>query len=249
MVNLIYCEIIKLKRSKILFISFLGAMATPFMMLVEAVQTHFEHPDQEITLVDLYDNSLIYVMMLMNMMVYVVIAAYLFSREYTEKTLKTILPVPVSKTKFIASKFCILFLWVMVLTVITWAGVLSSATLYHVIFVIAEFKIEVALAWLGKLLFGGVLMFLTISPFAFLAEKSKGLVIPMIVASAIVMGSAALSNQELGALYPWTATYFLVKGKIASSGYPTALAIGIIIFVSILGFLATFIYFKKEDIK
>lgn len=249
MVNLIYCELLKLKRSKILFISFLGAMATPFMMFIEALQTHFEHPDEVIKLVDLYDSSLVYVMLLMNMMVYVIISAYLFSREYTEKTLKMILPVPISKTKFISSKFIILFLWIMVLTITTWAGILLSAALYHGIFGMAEFVLEVALEWLGIMLVSGVLMFLTISPFSFLTVKAKNLVTPMIAAAAIVMGSAALSNQELGALYPWTATYFLVKGNLAITGYSSSLAIAIIALVSILGFVATFVYFKKEDIK
>ncbi|WP_242974116.1 ABC transporter permease [Anaerocolumna aminovalerica] len=247
--SLICCELLKLKRAKILLISFLGAMATPFMMFIEALQTHFEHPEQVIRLVDLYDSSLVYVMLLMNMMVYVIISAYLFSREYTEKTLKMILPVPISKTKFIASKFIILFLWIMVLTITTWAGILLSAALYHVIFGMTGFVFEIALERLGIMLVSGILMFLTISPFSYLTVKAKNLVTPMIAAAAIVMGSAALSNQELGALYPWTATYFLLKGKLASTGYPPSLAIVIIALVSILGFLTTFVYFKKEDIK
>lgn len=249
MADLIYCELLKLKRSKVLFISLLGVLAVPFMMMVEALQTHFKHPEQIFTLADLYDNSLIYIMLLIGMMVYTVIAAYLFSREYTEKTLKSILTIPVLKTSFVASKFCVLFLWIMVLTAITWASMLALATIYHAVFDIAEFHMGVAWAWLGKMLLGGILMFLTISPFAFLAEKTKGLVVPMIAAAVIVMGSAALSNQDIGALYPWMATFFLVKGKLASTGYPIWLTTSIIALVSIHGFAATFIYFQKEDIK
>lgn len=88
-----------------------------------------------------------------------------------------------------------------------------------------------------------------ISPFAFVAEKTKGLVAPMISSAVIIMGSAALSNQDLGALYPWTATFFLMKGNVESTGYPILLVIGIIILVSGIGFFATFDYFKKEDLK
>ena len=71
----------------------------------------------------------------------------------------------------------------------------------------------------------------------------------MIGSAVIVMGSAALSNQEWGALYPWTATYFLVQGKLQSTGYPTLLSVSIIILVSAVGFLMTFHHFKKEDLK
>lgn len=249
MANLIYCELLKLKRSKVLLISLLGVLATPLMILLEALQTHFKHPEQIFTLSDLYDNSLIYIMLLIGMMVYTVIVAYLFSREYTEKTLKSILPIPVSKKSLAISKFFILFLWITVLTIFTWASMLGLAAIYHGVFGMSEFQLSVAWIWLVKMLFGGILMFLTISPFAFLAEKTKGLVVPMIAASVIVMGSAALSNQDIGALYPWTATFFMVKGRLAGTGYPIWLAISSIALTSILGFAATFIYFQKEDIK
>lgn len=80
-------------------------------------------------------------------------------------------------------------------------------------------------------------------------ERSKGLVAPMITSAIMVMGSAALCNQDFGALYPWTVTYFLIKGRIESTGYPISLAIAIIILVSVIGFYTTFHYFKKEDLK
>ena len=246
--ELICCELLKLKRSKVIVISILGVLAVPCMMLIEALQMHFKHPELVFTLADLYDNSLIYVMLLIGMMVYTAIAAYLFSREYTEGTLKTILTIPVQKTSFVATKFCILFLWIVVLTAITWAGMLALATVYHAAFGMAEFSLRVALAWLARMLLGGVLVFLTTSPLAYLAERTKGLVVPMIAAAVIVMGSAALSNQNVGALYPWTATFLLTKGRLASTGYPVWLAVSIVVLVFALGFAATFGHFQREDI-
>ena len=40
----------------------------------------------------------------------------------------------------------------------------------------------------------------------------------MIGSAVIVMGSAALSNQEWGALYPWTATYLSLIHIFKASG-------------------------------
>lgn len=230
-------------------LSIIGVLATPFMMLLEALQTHFKHPERIFTLSDIYDNSILYMMLLMNFMVYVTIAAYLFSREYTEKTLKTILPIPVSRSKLVLGKFLILLLWSIMLTAVTWTGILVLSGIYHAIFGMNGFYITTALKWLFKMLLGGVLMFLTISPFAYLAEKTKGLVAPMIISAVIVMGSVALCNQDYGALYPWTATYFLIMDKIKSTGYPISLAVGIITLISVIGFFATFLYFKKEDLQ
>ncbi len=247
--TLIYCELLKLKRSKMLSISIVGVMATPCMMLAEALQIHFESPEIDFTLADIYRDSLLYIMLLINMMIYVAIAAYLFSREYTEKSLKTILPLPVSRIAFITGKFIVLFLWTLMLTLVTWAGIYFMLGFYHVVIGMDGFHFAVAIEWLFKFLIGNTLLFFTISPFAFIAEKSKGLVAPMIVSAVVGMGSAALSNQELGALYPWTAAFFLTEGRIQSTGYPIPLSAGIIILVSVMGFLATFEYFKKEDLK
>lgn len=230
-------------------ISILGVMATPCMMLIDALQTHFEHPELNFTLANIYRDSLLYVMLLINMMIYVAITAYLFSREYTENSLKTILPVPVSRVTFITGKFIVLFLWILMLTIITWVGIFSLSGLYHAVIGMNGFYFSVAIKWLFRFLMGNTLLFLTISPFAFIAEKTKGLVAPMIVSAVIVMGSAALSNQKIGALYPWTATFLFIEGSIQSTDYPVLLAAGIIVLVSIIGFLATFQHFKKEDLK
>lgn len=249
MLNLIFCELLKLKRSKMILISITGVLSTPLLMLIEALQTHFDKPELVFTLSDIYNNSVLYSMLLTNMMIYVAIAAFLFSREYTENTLKTILPIPISRPKLLIGKFCALLLWIVMLTFVTWAGILIVCGLYHAIFTLEEYSFLTAIAWLPKYLLGGILMFLTISPFVFVAGKTKGFVAPVIGSAVIVMGSAALSNNKWGALYPWTATFFLVQDKIEETGYPTAVSVAIILLFSAVGFFLTFQHFKKEDLR
>lgn len=205
MLNLISCELSKLKRSKMVLISMAGVLSTPLLMLIQVLQTHFDKTDIAFTLADVYSDSVLYTMLLANMMVYVAIAAFLFSREYSESTLKTILPIPLSRTRLLIGKFFTLLLWIMILTFVTWLGIFIVCGLYHSVFTLSGYSLLVAIGWLPKFLIGGVLMFLTASPFAFIALKTKGFVAPMIGSAVIVMGSATLSNQAWGALYPWTA--------------------------------------------
>ena len=193
MLNLISCELLKLKRSKMVLISVAGGLSTPILMLIEALQTHFDKPEIIFTLSDIYSDSVLYIMLLVNIMIYVAIAAYLFSREYTESTLKTILPIPISRTKLLIGKFCTLLLWIVMLTLVTWAGIFIVCGLYDAVFTLEGYSLLVAIVWLPKFLFGSILMFLTVSPFVFVAMKTKGFVAPMIGSAVIVMGSAALS--------------------------------------------------------
>ena len=134
MLNLISCELLKLKRSKMVLISVAGVLSTPLLMLIEALQTHFDKPEIIFTLSDIYSDSVLYIMLLVNIMIYVAIAAYLFSREYTESTLKTILPIPISRTKLLIGKFCTLLLWIVMLTLVTWAGIFIVCGLYDAVF-------------------------------------------------------------------------------------------------------------------
>lgn len=249
MLNLISCEMKKLKNSKIIILCVIGAFAVPAMMLIESIQTHFEHPERIFTLSDIYDNSLLYAMLLMNMMICVAIISYIFSREYLDNTLKTVLPIPISRVKLLIGKYFVTLLLTLLINIITWAGILLFSGIYHSIFTLSKFNLSVALSWLIKFLYSGVLIFFTATPFSYLAMKTKGFVAPMVISAAIVMGSAALTNQNFGALYPWTATFFLIKGSLPSKGYPILLSIIIILLISLFGFIATFKYFSNEDLK
>lgn len=85
MVNLVYCEILKLKRSKMLPISFLGTLVTPVMMVAEGIKRFYSEPDAIITLAGFYNGCSLYTMLLFGLIVYAVIAAYLFSRNTAKK--------------------------------------------------------------------------------------------------------------------------------------------------------------------
>ena len=246
---MIYCEILKLKRSRILLLSILGVMTTPFMLFVEVIQQHMEHPEQKVTLSAVYSNSMLYVMALINMMIYVTITAYLFSREYSENTWKTILPTPIPRIQILTAKFLTLLAWVLLLTIVTWLGVTVLFMILHFTIGLLEVNATVIWTWLLRFLLGNVLVFLTLTPFAYFAERSKGLVTPMILSAVVVMGNAALCNQRFGALFPWTATYLLVMKRISETGYPVLLAASLIVILFLAGLVATYAYFIREDLK
>ena len=71
MLNLISCELLKLKRSKMVLISVAGVLSTPLLMLIEALQSHFDKPEIIFTLSDIYSDSVLYIMLLVNIMIYV----------------------------------------------------------------------------------------------------------------------------------------------------------------------------------
>lgn len=248
MLNLIFCEIFKLKGSKVLLFSFIGILSTPCMMLIEALQIHYQHPEKIFTLTDIYSDSLLYVMLLTNLMIYIAITAFIFSREYAENTLKSLITIPITRNAFIVAKFLVLLLWILSLSFITWLAMTLLSSIFHITIGMHGFEFVITMEWLLKFLVSGVLVFLTIIPFAYLAERTKGFIAPMIISAIIVMGSVALCNHDVGAMYPWTASYFLLMNMVENSGYPLFVTISMIGVIAMTGFYMSIRYFKKEDL-
>lgn len=244
MVDLLRCEFLKLKRSRMILISFLGALATPVMVFVGAIKFRIEKPGSVITYSSFFTQCNQYMIMLFGLVVYTVIAAYLFSREYSENTLKTILTVPVSKLSFIAGKFIMLLIWILCLTSITWISSIFLAMLSNSV----DFSFVVLKKSVVQYFGGALLMYFTLSPFIFLTIWMKGLVAPIIAATTIAMGNVALAGESLAALFPWSSSYLLVTNGIKETGYSVVVVISIIISVSILGIAASIIYFQREDV-
>lgn len=245
MFALLYCEFLKLKRSKMFLISVLGAMVAPIMVFAGLIKAKITEPDKIITYLDMLEQTNLYVLLLFGVIVYGVIAAFLFSREYTENTLKLVLTVPVSKGAFLITKLLMLFLWMMILTAVAWVSTLVLSIVGNA----AEFNVNVIIQSLEEFFLGAFLLYFTMSPFVFLTLWHKNLVSPIIAAATVVLGNVALANQDLAVLFPWTSPYLIASGDIAKYHYSIETALVIIFAVSFIGFFASFIYFKKQDVK
>ena len=245
MFALLYCEFLKLKRSKMFLISVLGAMVAPIMVFAGLIKAKITEPDKIITYLDMLAQTNLYVLLLFGVIVYGVIAAFLFSREYTENTLKLVLTVPVSKGAFLITKLLMLFLWMMILTAVAWVSTLVLSIVGNA----AEFNVNVIIQSLEEYFLGSFLLYFSMSPFVFLTLWHKNLVSPIIAAATVVLGNVALANQDLAVLFPWTSPYLIASGDIAKYHYSIETALVIIFAVSVIGFFASFIYFKKQDVK
>lgn len=245
MANLLYCEFLKLKRSKMFFISVLGAMVAPVMVFAGLIKAKITEPNKVITYWDMLEQTNLYVLLLFGVIVYGVIAAYLFSREYTENTLKSVLTIPISKGAFLTSKFLMLFAWIMILTTVAWVSTLFLSIVGNA----AEFSFDVIIQSLKEYFLGAFLLYFTMSPFVFITLWLKNLVTPIIATATVVLGNVALANEDLAVLFPWTSPYLIASGDIEKYKYSIEIAIAIIFIIFFIGVFTSFIYFKKQDIK
>lgn len=243
MVNLLYTEFLKLKRAKMFQISVIGAASAPVMMFISLLNIQSKKPDEPILFSVAFYNTNMYVLMLMGTLLYGVITAYLFNREYTENTLKNLLTIPVSKMSLIASKLVLLLIWILGLTLLMWGLTL-------ILGLIGQFEgltRSVLLQSLKQYLLGGCFFFLLSMPTMWVTLLFKNFVPTIIFTAVITMANILVADSEYIAVFPWTAAHVIANNAFVPE-YPHEYSYIVILITSLIGFGATIIHFKKSDI-
>ena len=155
MLTFIQMEFLKLKRSKIFLLSVLMAALPSLLMYIATFAF------DEVQAFDaLFTNVNMYMSVLFAVLLFSIIMAYLFGREYNEHTLKAMLTVPISRGKFLVSKYLMFLIWILILTVVT-----SVTTLvFGFAAGLTGFTLKLFIDSFAQLLLANVLLFLTFSP-------------------------------------------------------------------------------------
>ena len=247
MLSLLHCEYIKLKRSKFLLIGILGTLIVPFFVIVKAVTNFFSNPEAVISVFSLYDDALMFLMLLFAPMVLTILGAWIISREYTDDTLKNIFMIPISKTVFLCGKLLFFAILTFMFMLISWLEILVLVLLCNCFIPTTELTIPSIIFFFLKMLFGGILLCATQTPFIYLTIRTKGFVTPMIAIAVISLINVVLSNSGVAGFYPWSASYLLVMGRSSWQNCPKEISICIILIICVLGIAASIFRFKKED--
>ncbi len=252
MLKLLKCECIKLKRSKFLLIGMLGTLIVPLFVYVKAITNYFSNPnnpDNIISVFSLYDDALMFLMLLFAPMVLTILGAWIISHEYTDGTLKNIFVIPISHTRFLCGKLLFFAILTFMFMLISWLEILVLALLCNCFIPVTQLNIPSFMFFFIKMLFGGILLCATQTPFIYLTIRVKGFVAPLIAIAAISLINVVMSSSPIAGFYPWSASYLLVAGRLSWLGCPKEISFLIILIMSLLGIAASLHRFKREEIK
>ena len=239
MFTFIEMEFLKLKRSRIFLLSLLGAVLPPLLMFIAV--TAF---DEGRTFEALFTNVNMYMSAMFAVLIFAIIISYLFGREYNEHTLKTMLTIPVSRAKFLASKYVMFLVWIVILT-----GVTSLSTLIFGFAAGLEgFSINLYLISFAQLLYANVLLFLTFSPFVFISLFITNMVPAMVGGAGLSLVNLMVYGQNWAPFVPWICPYLIASGKIAEYTSSISVSYGIILVTFLIGIVISYIYFTKTDV-
>lgn len=100
----IYCEFYKLRKTKIYPITIIAGMFFPVLLIISSIWTGFKY-DWKI-----YIAIIKFIMFsTVSISLFTLVSAFVFSREYTEKTSNVLFSYPISKGKIFISKLFVIF--------------------------------------------------------------------------------------------------------------------------------------------
>ena len=239
MLTFIEMEFLKLKRSNIFLLSLIGAILPPLLMFIAVFAFDEGH-----TFELLFSNVNMYMSALFAILLYAIMISYLFGREYNEHTLKTMLTIPVSRGKFLLSKYVMFLVWILILMVVT---SLSTMVLGFVAG-LDGFSLKLFIDSFAQLLFANVLLFLTFSPFVFISLFITNMVPAMVGGAGLALVNMLIYGQTWAPYVPWVCPYLIASGEIAEYSSSITLSYAVILVTFAIGLVISYIYFTKTDV-
>lgn len=239
MLTFIKMEFLKLKRSKIFLLSILMAALPSVLMFIATFAF-----DETQSFDALFSTVNMYMSALFAILLFSIIISYLFGREYNEHTLKTMLTVPISRGKFLISKYVMFLIWILILTVVTSLSTLAFGFAAG----LSGFSLQLFINSFAELLFANVLLFLTFSPFVFISLFITNMVPAMVGGASLTLVSLLVNGQSWAPYVPWACPYLISSGEIADYGVSLMIPYGVILVTFIIGLAISYVYFTKKDV-
>lgn len=239
MLTFIEMEFLKLKRSNIFLLSIMGAILPPLLMFIATFAF-----DETQTFEMLFSSVNMYMSALFAILLFAIMISYLFGREYNEHTLKTMLTIPVSRGKFLLSKYVMFLAWILILTVVTSA----STLVFGFVAGLDGFSVKIVVDSFAQLLFANVLLFLTFSPFVFVSLLITNMVPAMVGGAGLTLVNMLIYGQTWAPYVPWVCPYLIASGEIAEYSASITVSYAIILATFAIGLIVSYIYFTKTDV-
>lgn len=230
MLNTIYIEFYKLKRSKVIFL----APVSAFLPALLALLTHLSGGASAKDIQNMYNLNSIMMNSLMSIVIFALFASYVFNREYTENTINTLFSCSISRTKFFFGKITVIFAFIILTNLfqfifITLAACLLSYSSITLGFLLKELLIILATA----------VMQLALVPLDIFITLNSKSIIPSIgfAIGVAVCNLITVNVSSVNFLFPWvvpsSVSYAMASGGKGNYGMGIA-SLMITFFVGVL---------------
>lgn len=168
-------------------------------------------------------------------------SAWVFGREYTDKTIKDLILKPIPKSYSVLSKFIVITVWNMLISLFTFAMITGAGAIIGA----NGGSISTILQFFGTFMTTSLCIMAVSSTSALFANLTKGYLAPIGIIFVTIIVSTPVVQLGLGPYFPWTIPVLLVKGS-TDIGFISTMIIAL---TAIAGFAGTVAWWRFAEQK
>jgi ABC-2 type transport system permease protein len=171
------------------------------------------------------------------------IAAWVFGREYSDHTLKDLLALPTPRRSIVLAKFIVIALWALLLALEIYLLGLIVGTL------VALPPVPPAVVMQGSRMLAETagLTILLVTPIAFFAGVGRGYLAPMGGTILLIIAAQLVAAAGWGEYFPWAIPALHAGMAGPEAGQMGWVSYGLVLVTSLLGVLATLLWWEWAD--
>jgi len=166
------------------------------------------------------------------------VAIWVFGREYSDRTAKDLLALPTTRSAIVVAKFAVVALWAIALTVIMVLIGLGVGTAIA----LPPVSTEVFWQWMITIAVSAGLTIVLVTPVAFFASAGHGYLPPIGIMILIMALAQVLSYAGWGEFFPWS-----IPALYAQGGSLGAANYAIVILTGVAGMAGTILWWELAD--
>ena len=175
--------------------------------------------------------------------VFAFMVAWVFGREFSDRTVKELLAIPTPRGTIVVAKFVLTAVWVLCLTVVIFVVGLGAGTAVD----IPGWSANLAWTTLRTMLQIASLLFMLMPLVALFASVGRGYLPPLGWAVLTLIGAQITAVLGWGDWFPW-AVPVLLSGMAGDNAAQLGLhSYSVVLFIFIVGLLATFSWWQNAD--
>jgi ABC-2 type transport system permease protein len=206
-------EFLKLRRSRVTWLSLLAYSIGPaagglFMWIAQrpGLAARLGLLGTKANIADLDPSWTAYLQLLVQttgvggMLLLSVVTAYVFGREYSERTARNMLALPVRRDWFVAAKLLVILAWMLAIT----AALLLEAAVIGSVLRLPGLSSAVAVRGASDVLLAALVTYLLVPPVAWVATLGRGYLPPLGFALVMLIVGNVLGATGWGKWFPWS---------------------------------------------
>ncbi|PEB54353.1 hypothetical protein CON65_03545 [Bacillus pseudomycoides] len=247
--NVVYTELLKLKRSIILWILPIATIVPIILSLVPLYHMKSTNEGDEFNLLVMFiQGDLAFLNLIIGVPLFTLITSYVFSIEYQQRTINNLFTYSYSRLHFLFGKMTVIFILITAvilssffISLIVAVGVLSIPIDYNII-------IKYLIVYSCMIL----MQFALVPFYALLSIWKKNIIFPMFISIILTVIAGLIMEYDIAMLFPWSTPSRVTFGMTNYYNYASVrydLSISSLTFLFFVSLILNIKYYNNSDVQ